>query len=214
MGTLALVQRLPESVSRICFASSLMVYGPEAPQPVAETHCARPATVYAVGKLATESYLRLHAMTSGRSVVILRYATAYGPMETVPRAVPNFIRHVLSGRPPVIYGEGDDVRDYVHVHDVVDATLLALAHVEPAVQVFNVGTGRGHTTREVAEKIIRLAGEPTQPIYQPKQNAASRIVGDISRARNILGYEPQIGLDNGLCDEIQYFGANPQLWRS
>lgn len=213
LGTLHFIQRLPDSVSRICFASSAMVYGPSSPQPVSETDCAHPVTAYATGKLATETYLRLHARESGIRICILRYATVYGPMETVPRAIPNFIRNVLAGRPPIIHGDGDDIRDYVHVLDVVNATLLALAREGCNPEVYNVGTGEGRTTCQIAEQIIQLAGQPVGPIHEPANRGSRRLVCDISRARNTLGYEPRVKLDEGLVDEIQYFGNNPQLWR-
>jgi UDP-glucose 4-epimerase len=214
VGTLRFVQRLPDSVSKICFASSALVYGLNPPQPVAETDCARPVTVYATGKLATETYLRLHARESGISVLVLRYATVYGPMETVPRAIPNFIRQVLAGRSPVIRGRGDDVRDYVHVLDVVNATLLALTHDASNLQVYNVGTGRGHTTREIADKTIRLAGKHVKPVYEPAKHVSNRIVCDISRARSVLGYEPRVALNEGLSEEIRWFVTNLRLWRN
>jgi len=213
LGTLQFVQQLPDSVSKICFASSAMVYGLNPPRPVSETDCARPITAYATGKLATENYLRLHAKESGVSVSILRYATVYGPMETVPRAIPNSIRHALAGRSPVIYGRGDDIRDYVHVLDVVHATLLALTHDAHAVQVYNVGTGRGYTTREIVESIIRLTGKRVKPIHKPAEHVPNKIVCDISRACSVLGYEPKVELAEGLGDEIRYFVDNPRFWR-
>lgn len=213
LGTLRFVQRLPDSVSKICFASSTMVYGPNPPQPVSETDCARPVTAYGIGKLATESYLQLHAKETNVSVSLLRYGTVYGPMEIVPRAIPNFIRRILAGESPIINGRGDDVRDYVQVLDAVDATLLAATHDTSGVQVYNVGTGRGHTTREIAERIIRLAGKRVKPIHKLAQHTSSQLICDISRARSVLGYEPKVTLDEGLYDEIRYFAENPRLWR-
>jgi UDP-glucose 4-epimerase len=134
-------------------------------------------------------------------------------METVPRAIPNFIRNVLAKKPPIIYGNGDDVRDYVHVSDVVNATLLALAHKDSQVQVFNVGTGRGRTTCEIAERIIRLTNQDVKPVHKPARHVSSKIVCDIARARGTLGYEPTVTLDKGLNDEISFFMQNPRLWR-
>lgn len=213
LGTLRFAGSLPGSVSRFCFASSAMVYGPNPSQPVSETDPAHPVTAYAIGKLASEAYLRIHAAESGVCVAILRYATVYGPMETVPRAIPNFIRNVLGGKSPVIYGSGDDVRDYVHVSDVVDATVSALPHDGPQVQVFNVGTGRGYTTSEIARRIIRLADKRMQPVHKPARHVPNNFVCDVSRARDTLGYEPRVSLDQGLRDEMRYFIENPGLWR-
>jgi UDP-glucose 4-epimerase len=212
LGTLGFIQQLPGSVSKICFSSSAMVYGSSPSRPVAEADCARPATAYAVGKLATETYLRLYAKESGVSVSILRYATVYGPMETVPRAIPNFIRQVLAGGSPIIYGGGNDVRDYVHVLDVIEATLLALVQ-DDGIQIYNVGTGRGHTTHEIAERIIRLAGKRVKPVHKAAEDGSMELVCDIARAQRRLGYKPKVKLDEGLSDEIRYFADNPKLWR-
>jgi len=213
LGTLRFVGALTRSVSKLCFASSAMVYGPNPSQPVSETDPAHPVTAYAIGKLASEAYLRSHAAECGVCVSILRYATVYGPMETVPRAIPNFMRHVLGGKPPVIYGSGDDVRDYVHVSDVVDATVLALVHDGAQVQVFNVGTGKGYTTSEIARHIIKLADKRMEPIHKPARHVPNKIVCDVSRARDTLGYEPTVSLDQGLRDEMRFFIENPKLWR-
>ena len=212
VGTLRLIQHLPASVAKICFASSVSVYGSGFSLPISETDCPHPATIYAIGKLATESYLRQHAIETGISVSILRYATVYGPMETDPRAIPNFIRQVLAGSPPVIRGDGKDVRDYVHVFDVVQATLLVLASDAHGGRIYNIGSGSGHATREIAEHIIQLAGQQMQPVYRPEECSSSGVVCDISRARGELGYEPKVNLENGLNDEIQWFRNNSRFW--
>jgi UDP-glucose 4-epimerase len=169
--------------------------------------------IYSYGKLASENYLRLYAAENGVSASILRYSTVYGPMETDPRAIPNFIRCVLNGRSPVINGRGEDIRDYVHVNDVVEATLLALAHDIEEVQIFNVGSGKGYTTCEIAERIIKLTGKRVKPIHKPSDHTPKRIVCDITHARDILGYWPKVELNQGLVDEINFFSDNPKLWR-
>jgi len=133
-------------------------------------------------------------------------------METVPRAIPNFIRQVLAGKPPVIHGDGGDIRDYVHVSDVVEATLLALAHDSHDVQIYNVGTGSGHSTLAIAERIIQLTGKRVKPILEAIQHSACKVVCDISHARKSLGYEPRVSIDTGLLDEVQYFFDHPKLW--
>jgi UDP-glucose 4-epimerase len=212
LGTLQFLKLLPESVSKICFASSVMVYGPNPPLPVSERDLVQPITIYSAGKFATENYLGIHAKENGVSASILRYSTVYGPLETVPRAIPNFIRRVLAGKPPIIYGSGDDIRDYVHVNDVVEATLLTLSQDMGEVQVFNVGGGKGYKTREIAEEVIELTGKSIQPLHKPSNHDPYRIVCDISHACNVLGYQPKVELDQGLLDEIEFFTANPRLW--
>ncbi|MFL7839875.1 MAG: NAD-dependent epimerase/dehydratase family protein [Candidatus Promineifilaceae bacterium] len=214
LGTARFICQLPTSVSRICFASSIMVYGHTPRMPVLESDCPRPETAYAIGKLATENYLRLFAQQAGISLTILRYATVYGSFETAPRAIPNFIRCVLAGKPPVILGKGDDIRDYVNVSDVVEATRLALADDGDFVQLFNIGTGSGYSTNEIAEKIIRLAGKEMDPIHIRTNHVPSRIVCDITRASTVLGYRPKVQIDRGIKDEISFFANNPEYWRT
>jgi nucleoside-diphosphate-sugar epimerase len=135
-------------------------------------------------------------------------------METVPRAIPTFIRQVLRGTPPVIHGDGEDVRDYVHVLDVIQATVRALAFDVPDTQICNVGSGKGYTTREIAEHVIRMAGENMQPGFRPEERVSAGIVCDISQACNRLGYEPRVSLADGLHDEMQWFLRNQQFWKN
>jgi len=213
VGTIRLIQHLPSSVKKICFASSVSVYGSHADHLVSETDDPHPATIYAIGKLATEGYLQQHALETGISLPILRFATIYGPMETDPRAIPNFIRQVLVGNPPIIRGDGEDVRDYVHVTDVIQAIVSALASDIGGIQVYNIGSGKGYSTRQIAEYIIRLAAGELQPIIKGEESASSGVVCNISYARSMLGYEPQVELEDGLRAEIQWFRSNPRFWR-
>jgi len=213
LGTIQFIQLLPESVSKICFASSAMVYGPQPPLPVSETHGVNPVSVYSTGKLATENYICLHAKEKNISACNLRYSTVYGRLETSPRAIPNFIRSVLSEKPPVIYGRGDDISDFVHVNDVVDATLSSLTQAFWNNQIFNVGSGKGFSTCEIAERIIELVGKKIKPIHKQSNHLSKRIVCDITRASKILGYQPEVELNDGLMDEIKFFSENPKLWK-
>jgi len=170
--------------------------------------------MYAAGKIAVENYLQAYVGEKKASLAILRYATVYGPMETVPRAIPNFIRAVMAGEAPVIHGNGGDVCDYVHVQDVVKATLLALTHETGCSQVINIGSGIGHTTQDIAMKIIDLTGRLIQPIYIASQHVPKRIVCDITRAGSVLGYRPTVPLEIGLLEEIHFFADHPALWKN
>ena len=213
IGTLRLIQHLPASVTKICFASSVSVYGSGFSQPVSETDYPHPATVYAIGKLATERYLLQHAIEKDVSVSIMRFATVYGSMETDPRAIPNFIREALAGNSPVIRGDGEDVRDYVHIQDVVSATLRALASVADKTQIYNIGSGNGYSTRQIAELILRLTGAGLQPIFRREDSVSSGVVCNIFHARARLDYEPRMEIEEGLHDEILWFRSNPQFWK-
>lgn len=213
LGSLFFLSALPDSVKKIIFASSCMVYGFNAIIPVTERCLVNPISVYANGKFMTENYLRLLAGERNISTTILRLATVYGTYEIDPRAVPNFIRNVLAERPPVIYGDGNEVRDYINVKDVIDAIILSLIKEHDLFEIYNIGSGKGITTKEVAEIIIHLSGKSFTPIFQRKIGSSQKIICDISKARRNLGYSPSIELIDGLIEEIYYFRGNPRLWR-
>jgi nucleoside-diphosphate-sugar epimerase len=211
LGTLRFIRHLPSSVSRICFASSVSVYGYGPNRLAKETDIPHPSTIYATGKVATENHLKDHAKESGVSLAILRYATVYGPMETVPRAIPNFIRQVLKGNSPIINGDGRDVRDYVHVLDAVQATVNALVVKIDGHETCNVGSGTGASTRQVAERIIDASGQKIRPVFKTHVRASAGMVLDISRAKQKLRYVPARTLDAGLLEEMEWFRQNPQF---
>lgn len=196
----------------IAYSSSVEVYGSPGPLPKSEDQPLRPTSPYGVAKMAVESFLKAHAASAPNSIAILRYATVYGPGELAARAVPNFIRAALQGQPPVVDGEGLDVRDYVYVRDVVEATLRVLAASADGVHVFNVGTGLGCSTIELAQLVLRVTGVPLEPICRPSSHVPLEIVCDISRAQRELGYFPAYTLEQGVSAEAGWFRANPALW--
>jgi nucleoside-diphosphate-sugar epimerase len=98
------------------------------------------------------------------------------------------------------------------VDDVIEAILLSLVQDGNITEVYNVGSGIGHTTLEIAERIARLTDKHVKPIYAPERDPPCQIVCDITRASAELGYSPQVNLDSGLTDEIRFFSHNPQFW--
>jgi UDP-glucose 4-epimerase len=142
----------------------------------------------------------------------LRYATVYGPGETVPRAIPNFIRAALDGQPPVIAGDGLDEHDYIHVADVVDATMLALRR--RASGVFNVGSGVGTSTLELARIVVRLAGADVEPVFCPRiapPTEPVRVVCATDFARSALTFTASRSLADGITEEIGWFRSEAKF---
>jgi nucleoside-diphosphate-sugar epimerase len=211
-GLQRLLESLPESARHVVFASSVMVYGPHPPVPVSEEVAPQPSTPYGRLKQRSEELLATWAEHSGRLATSLRLSTVYGRGETVPRAIPSFIRAALAGRAPTIHGSGDDVRDYVHVSDVSRGILLALAREAGVPDVFNVASGVGRSTQEVAELVLRLTRSGQTPVHLPRETAASKIVCDVRRARTAIGYRAAVDLPAGVEDEIAWFAAHPELW--
>jgi UDP-glucose 4-epimerase len=206
LAPLVRLLRAAEGQARqVIFASSVGVYGSHASAPVRETDAPRPETPYAIAKLASESSVDIVCAASGWTPCVLRYATVYGPGETVPRAIPNFIRAALDGQPPVIAGDGLDENDYVHVTDVVDATMLALRR--RASGVFNIGSGIGTSTLDVARMVVRLAGAGVEPVFCPRSLATEpvRVICATDRAKTVLNFAASRQLADGITEEIGWF---------
>jgi UDP-glucose 4-epimerase len=210
LAPLVRLLRAAEGQARqVIFASTVSVYGSHATAPVRETDAPRPETPYAIAKLAGESSIDIVCAASGWTPCVLRYATVYGPGETVPRAIPNFIRAVLDAQPPVIAGDGLDEHDYVHVTDVVDATMLALRH--RASGVFNIGSGVGTSTLDVARMVVRLSGADVEPVFCRRSQAPTapvRIICATDLARNVLKFTASRPLAEGITEEIGWFKSD------
>ncbi len=203
LPTINLVKILGNSIHGICFASSVSVYGCPTHLPVKESDLPAPISSYGVTKLATENYLRAYGKANQVPVTILRYASVYGPGEFGYRAIPNFLNAVANGQPPQIYGDGSEIRDYVYIDDVVQATISALA-MRPN-QVLNIGSGQGCTTLHIAQEIIRLYSANLEPQFLPAKGQVINLTCDISAAKEVLSYSPQINLENGLRREIEWY---------
>jgi nucleoside-diphosphate-sugar epimerase len=156
-------------------------------------------SVYAVTKLATENYLRVYGKINGVPVTILRYSTVYGPGELGHRAIPNFIQAVMAGQSPVIHGDGSEIRDYVFIDDVVKATVSAIL-LRPD-QTLNIGSGKGYTVKQIAEKIGSLLASDLKPEYVPLERKNYNMICDISAAGRALDFTPDTDIDKGLAQD-------------
>jgi UDP-glucose 4-epimerase len=207
LAPLVRLLRAAEGQARqVIFASSVSVYGHHASAPVRETDTPRPETPYALAKLASEESIDIVCAASGWTACLLRYATVYGPGETAPRAIPNFIRAALDGQPPVIAGDGLDEYDYVNVGDVVNATMLALRR--RASGVFNIGSGIGTSTLDLARLIARMAGADVEPVFCRRTDVATapvRVVCATDLARDTFDFAASRSLADGLTEEIGWF---------
>jgi len=191
-----LIACLPSSVCSLIFMSTLDVYGDPLYVPVNEGHPLLPKTLYAASKVACEQYLKLILAERTVQLIILRLSQVYGPGEPVIKAISKFIHSVMSGQAPILYGAGMSVRDYVYVDDVVDSILLSLRSLRGGV--FNVATGKGVTIRDVAQMVCELSGSQFTPFLKPSDQHETRIVLDITQAREQLGYIPRLTLKEGL----------------
>jgi nucleoside-diphosphate-sugar epimerase len=199
-------------VARVIFAASSSAYGGSEVLPQVETHPRRPMSPYAASKLAGEDVMTAWAMGYGLSTASLRFFNVFGPRQSAdsPYAavVASFARRLLSGEAPVIYGDGHQTRDMTFVSNAVVALLLAGA-VDARLrgEVMNVGTGRRVTVRELARLMAaRLGGAHLEPVFEAARPGDVRdSLADVSRARELIGYEPVASLEEGLDETLAWF---------
>ena len=200
-------------VRRVVFASTGgAIYG-EMEGAADERHPCRPCSPYAIAKLAVEHYLEGYRMAGGLETVVLRYANVYGPRQDPhgeAGVIAIFIQRILAGLTPVIYGDGEQVRDFVYVADVVRANLLAHAlAVDPAAPVvLNVGTGLGTSVNALWRALAEVARPSVGPYHEPaRAGDILRSVLDAGRARTVLGWVPEVTLEDGLRRTWEWFVA-------
>jgi nucleoside-diphosphate-sugar epimerase len=213
-GTLnVLLAAYDAGVKRVVYAASSSAYGNTAVLPKHEHMPPQPLSPYAASKVAGEAYLRVFQETYGLETVALRYFNVFGPRQDptsqYSAAIPRFISAALAGKPPVIYGGGEQTRDFTYVTNVVHANMLACeAPSEAAGQVFNVGCGERISVNRLWERIQELTGGSVAAEYSPARAGDVRdSVASLDKSRRLLGYEPQIDLDEGLRLTVEFFSA-------
>jgi UDP-glucose 4-epimerase len=186
-------------VKRVVFSSSEFIYGNSKNFPIKEAEPLDPLTSYSIAKYTVESYLKFFRRTRNLNYVILRLATIYGKRRT-NGAIPDYIRKLTSGRQAEIWGNGEKTRDYVYIDDAVRANLMALDLADNYPNpVFNVGTGIETSLNEVYWKIAELLGKEPKPVYFPdRPGEQKRCCLDYSKIKKVLGWKPEINLDEGL----------------
>ena len=211
LGSLILLElSLAYSVRRFIYISSGgAVYGEPQRLPVDEAHPVRPLSAYGVSKYSVEQYLDLFGVDSGLSYTILRYANVYGPRQD-PRGeagvVAIFSRQMLAGERPTIFGDGTKTRDYVHVDDIVHANLLVTRQGRGAGRVYNLGFEREVSDRRIFEMVRSAVGVSVEPILAAKRpGEIDRICLEFSRARAELGWQPTIGLEEGIARTVDFY---------
>ena len=203
-GTLnVLLAARDESVRRVVFASSSSVYGNGGTLPRTETQHPDPISPYAVAKLAAERYCVSFSRVYGLETVALRYFNVFGPRQNphsqYAAVVPLFFSAIQDGRPVPIHGDGSQSRDFTYVANVVEANILAADAPDAAGLVLNIATGRQASVNELADAIGAVLGKPVEKEYQPLRTGDVRDSwADISAARQVLGYETRVGLEEGL----------------
>jgi UDP-glucose 4-epimerase len=203
-GTLnVLLAARDESVRRVVFASSSSVYGNSDELPRVETQNPDPISPYGVSKLAAERYCVSFSRVYPLEAVALRYFNVFGPNQDptsqYAAVVPRFITAIADGRSVPIYGDGLQQRDFTFVANVVEANLLAAEAPEVSGTIVNVATGRATSVHELADTIGSILGQNVERDLLPERTGDIRdSYADVTRARELLGWEARVGLEDGL----------------
>lgn len=216
MGTLSLMQAARQGkVERIVYAGSSSAYGDGGGDgPKTEDMAAMPVSPYASSKLAGEEIMRAWARSYGLDTAVVRYFNIFGPRQNANSAyaavIAAFANVFARGRTPIIHGDGGQTRDFVFVHNVVHANLLAARCPRPlGGEIFNVGTGHSISVNELYERTAELMGRAGQKAIHegPRAGDVRHSAADISKARRELGYEPIVSFEAGLAPTIQWYGG-------
>ena len=211
MGTLYVLEAARKNnVKRVVLASSCAIYGDDPEIPKHEEMRPKPQSPYAVQKLTGEFYARLYFELYGLETVSLRYFNVYGPKQDPSSpysgVISIFMTKASAKKAPVIYGDGNQYRDFIFVKDVVKANLLAANGSEAKGKIFNIGTGRYVSINDLWEKISQLAGNNIKPKYEPARPGDIReSVANIDYAKKVLGFEPEYSFEKGLKETFEWY---------
>lgn len=203
-GTVSLMEAMRDvGVKRVVFISSGAVYGNQAEQPVKETAAPNPRSPYAVSKLAAEYYVLTIGDLWGIETVSLRVFNAYGPGQHLPAShppvIPNFLRQAILNGTLVVHSQGIQTRDYVYLDDAISAMMAAATAPDLDNLVINIGSGTETEVRDLMRLVLEATRSKAEVMYNPRTDpGVSRMRADISLAREKLGYNPRISLENGL----------------
>lgn len=212
-GTAAVFLAAREAgVKRVIFASSTSVYGNPDVFPNVETQPLNPLSPYAASKASGEMLASAFTEVYGMPVICLRYFNVFGkrqdPASAYAAAIPRFVTMLLRGETPIIFGDGEQTRDFVHIDNVVQANIRAATEAKPGAfgKAFNIGCGTKTSINRLYTIIAREIGSDLKPLYGPERPGEVRdSVADISAARSAFGYEPAVGVAEGLERSIAWY---------
>ncbi len=204
IGTLNILLSSRDSgVRRVVFASSSSIYGSDRTLPKREDRAPRPIAPYAVAKLAAEGYCQSFSQVYTLETVALRYFNVFGPRQDPHSAyaavIPKFITALLDAEPPVVFGDGEQSRDFTYIDNVVEANLLAAGAGGVSGETFNVACGERISLNRLLEELREITGvEIAANHLDPRPGDVTHSLADIAKARELLAYEPVVGFGDGL----------------
>lgn len=210
-ATLGLLEAARGEDARVVCASSAAIYGHPERVPIAETDPKTPTSPYGLDKLTIDHYARQYHDLYGLETVALRYFNAFGPGQVAgdySGVISVFIDQALSGEDVTVHGDGDQTRDFVFVDDVVRANLRA-ATTDAVGEAYNIGTGESITIRELADLVQDVTDTRSDVVHtDPRDGDIDHSEADISRARDRLGYEPDVSFREGLERTVEWYRSS------
>jgi nucleoside-diphosphate-sugar epimerase len=207
-----LVAARDAGVKRLVYAGSSSVYGDTPTLPKREDMPTRPLSPYALQKLMAEQYGQMFTSLYGFETVTTRYFNVFGPRQDpwspYSGVISLFSTALLDGRQPVIYGDGEQTRDFTYVANVVDGVLRACEAPKASGEIVNVAMGRRISLNELLRMMNKICGTTAEPIYkEPRAGDVRDSQADISKARALLGYEPIVSFEEGLRHTLEWCRA-------
>jgi len=204
-----LIAARDNKVKRVVFASTAAVYGNSPKQPKDENITPEPLSPYAVGKITGEYYMKIFYQLYGLETVCLRYFNIFGtrqnPNSPYSLALPKFIKTMIQGESPVIFGDGKQARDFTYVANLVQANLLACESKRAVGESINIACGKLTTVLEMVEAINKALGTDIKPTFTPPRAGEVRMsYADISKAKNLLGYKPEVEFEDGIKKAVEW----------
>lgn len=197
-------------VKKVVAASSASVYGEPNYLPIDECHPFNNYTFYGAGKIATEHFLRAFYDMCKLNYAALRYFNVYGPrmdaFGVYTEVMIKWLESITSGRPPVIHGDGSSSMDFIYIDDVVEANILAMKS-DATDQVFNIGTGKETSLKELLSIMLKIIGSDLKPEFQPlrKINPVKRRCACTKKSSEALGFKAKVGLEEGMKKLVEWY---------
>jgi nucleoside-diphosphate-sugar epimerase len=215
-GTLSVLTAARDAgVRRVIAASSSSIYGDDPNLPKKEDHTGRCLSPYALSKLVTEEYCRLFYQLYGLETVALRYFNVFGPRQDpnsdYAAVIPRFCTRMLAGKPPIVYGDGEQTRDFTFIANVVDANWKAATHPDVAGEAFNIGCGIRTSLNQLIEELNKILGSHCEPVYETARKGDVRhSLADVSKAAKALDYAPATSLEIGLRHVLDWYRSRSE----
>jgi len=210
-GTLnILLAAREEGVKRVIYASSSSIYGDTPTLPKHEEMPSHPLSPYALQKYIGEQYCRLFYQLYGLDSVSLRYFNIFGPKQDpnslYSAVIPRFIDALLHGRPPIIFGDGEQSRDFTFIENVVQANLLAMSAERLHGEAMNIACGKRISLNQLLKILKQILGSKLSPVYQePREGDVRHSLADIHKSKKIINYMPNVGTREGLKKTVEFF---------